>query len=305
MPVGTSARARAWNPRGPVRPALSPSEHEAWRRFIHRRCGLAFGETRGAFLARRLWRRMVPTGCKSYDGYLSQVRREPREWLELLELLTNGETSFFRHPPSFEALAELQARLLMQQPSPRRLSFWSAGCSTGQEPYSMALTALHGIAMTGIACDLRVLAGDVSREARKRTREGCYTARQIASVPEPLKRLYFERQQHAGGTLYRAGKALREVVQPIPWNLSVPESYPQEPQDIIFCQNLLIYLPAEDRGTVVRRLGNCLRPGGHLVLAPGELLEPAPQGLYSVPLPDCQIYRRKPSPEDPSHGPRD
>ena len=290
-PLGSTPR------RSRPRPTLTPEAHGHWRHLILSRCGLDFGETRREFLARRLWRRMGEVGSADYASYLDRLQNDLGEWHTLLEILVNTETSFFRHPPSFEALRKvLHERLrpgLSQEPraSNGPLRLWSAGCSTGQEAYSLAICALDSLAMTGSKAEVLVLAGDLSRVARDKTREGSYTERQMAGLSPPFIRRHFRRQENGHGS-YRVSDALRAVVQVVPWNISRPETYPTERQAAIFCQNLLIYLPQDRREDAVRRLTACLEPGGHLFLAPGEILGLRLPGFERVDFPECLVFRR-------------
>ena len=281
-------------------PVLALHEHREWRRLIVERCGLDFGELRRDYLARRLWRRMLLSGVDHYSVYLNRVRQDPREWHELLELLVNRETSFFRHPPSFDALRLVLSEILDRRAGEPlengewkfRLDLWSAGCSTGQEAYSLAIRALDSVAARRVPATVKVRSGDVSSHARELTREGTYTERQIAGVPATARRLYFQRQETTRGPVFRARLPLLEAVEPSYWNLVQPSTYPGQELDVIFCQNLLIYLPREQRDALVGRLADCLRPGGYLFLAPGEVLGSRFPGLENADLPDCLAYRR-------------
>ena len=277
------------------RPVLAPAEHRAWRALISRRCGLEFGDTRVRYLERRLWQRVQSLGLGSFGAYHDRLRQDSGEWRELLELLVNRESSFFRHRPSFEALGSLlRERLGKVPPSdrPHRLNLWSAGCSTGQEPYSLAIQALDEALRQRVTLDLRVTGGDLSVEARDRTREGLYAERQLDPLESGIRRRYFERVATPRGPRYRVIEALRKVVEPRPWNATDPATYPTTPQDVVFCQNLLIYLPRDERPVVVGRLGRTLRIGGTLFLAPGEVLGLRLPGLEPVRFPDCLAFRR-------------
>lgn len=303
------------------RPPLLDADLEAWRRLIRRRCGLDFGPSRRDYLARRLWRRMATAGAGNYGEYHHLALRQDEEWQELVELLITCETSFFRHRPSFDGLRHI-LRQRLTEPSgvtvgsaaPRgftdppaaapSLRMWSAGCSTGQEPYSMAICAFDVIDACGLTTTVRVTGGDISPRARDLAARGRYSARQMIDLPTTSRRRHFQpldpevrgaRSTMARGdvpTLFTPKPRLRQAVQLRHWNLCRLDTYCRQPQDVIFCQNLLIYLAPSQRPEVIRRLATCLAPGGHLFLAPGEVLALRPQGLESVRLPDCLVYRR-------------
>lgn len=284
----------------PPCPPLKFHEHAAWKRLITERCGLLFGPTRRHFLARRLWQRMTLGGHDSYLGYLDQVVRDDAEWLALVELLLNGETSFFRHPASYDALQKVLHDMLRRNPQKARLQLWSAGCSTGQETYSMAICALDALIAAGRRTDdgVSVTGSDLRPSALAAARHGRYRRRQLQSLPAPARRRYFRGVGSSGdGTdpdVVEVEDALRRVTRWRPWNITEPATYPVTPHDVVFCHNVLIYLAREERDVIVQRLAACLRPGGYLFLAPGEMPWPRQSGLTPVRFPDCLIYRRTP-----------
>ncbi len=282
----------------PPRPQMLPHERDAWRLFVAQRCGLDLGISRQRFLERRLWQHMAPAGLNTFSGYLEQVRNDDAEWRRLLESLINGETRFFRHPPSFEALScVIQQRLdaLPEGPQPS-LRLWSAGCSSGQEPYSMAMVALDVAQAVGRAVDLQALGSDLRPSALEAARRGHYDDRQLSDVPSARLRRYFRPLEQRTADSKEGARVvdntLRSVVRWGHWNVLQKGTYPQTPQDVIFCHNVLIYMASALREQVVRRLSDCLAPGGYLFLAPGEMPGMRLDGMQAVRFADCLAYRR-------------
>jgi type IV pilus assembly protein PilK len=249
--------------------AMSAVEISLWRELVQQRCGLAFSDSRLRVLAQGLQARMKLRLLTSYLEYYNYVVFHPdgrQEWAELLELLVNKETSFFRHPPSYEVLPQLRAQAEGVPIASLRL--WSAGCSTGQEPYSMAMSVLD--APECGHCSVQVIGSDVSHAALERARRGRYRPFELRQLPERLRKRYLRRLDEAGQEQYEVVPEVRSLVEFQRFNLIDPDTFPAEAVDVIFCQNVLIYFPRERWPSILRHLGSRLRPGGYLLLAPGE-----------------------------------
>lgn len=279
-----------------ARPEISELEFELWRDLIEARCGTRFTETRVRYLTRCLWQRMRPAGLKTYGDYYRRVVYGPEgeaEWAELLELLLNRETGFFRHPPSYEALA---ARVVPELVAVRArqgihaLTGWSAGCSGGHEPYSLAMVLR---AHTDPArWEVKVCGSDVSETALAEARRGRYKAAGAEAVPPEYRSRFLERSENGSGVVYQVSPELRSIVQLGKLNLTQPATYWVGAQDVIFCQNVLIYFRPERRLQVVQELARKLKPGGFLFLAPGEVVGLKLPGLASVHFDNSLAYQR-------------
>ncbi len=277
------------------RPELASEELELWASLIESRCGLVFTESRGHLLCRCLWERARCHGLWSYRDYHAFLLRPEageEEWSQLVELLVNGETSFFRHPPSYRALRDvILPAVTTRRPDPDdgRLKLWSAGCATGEEAYSMAMVAHDPVLTEGL--DLIVHATDISSRMVAATRAARYRARKLAAVPFNLRRRYFAADPESQDD-FRVVSELRQRLVAGRLNLASDEPYRFRGQDVIFCQNLFIYLQPRARFTVLQRLGESLRQGGFLVLAPGEMVRSHLPWLALQPIPDCLVFRR-------------
>ena len=278
------------------RPEISELEFELWRDLIEARCGTRFTETRMLYLTRCLWQRMREVGVKSYGDYYRRVvygAVGEGEWEVLLELLLNRETGFFRHPPSYQALTtrvipELVAARSRQ--GIRALTFWSAGCSTGQEPYSLAMVLRSSTDAT--RWEVKVCGSDVSETALAEARRGCYKAAAVQAVPPEYRDRFLTVSENGTGVCYRISSELRAIVQLGKLNLTQPATYWVGEQDVIFCQNVLIYFRPERRVEVVGELVRRLRPGGYLFLAPGEVVGLKLPGVKSVHFDNSLAYQR-------------
>jgi chemotaxis methyl-accepting protein methylase len=275
---------------------MPPLETSLWRELIARRCSLSFSDSRLRRLNQSLRERMGRLGHRSLLDYYDLVAFRPEgeaEWLELLNLLLNHETSFFRHPPSFEALKDhvlpqLVADGRRTPGSPTRL--WSAGCSTGQEAYSLAIALLDTLARQGR--QVEVTGSDISPCALERACRGRYRPFEVRSLPEDSRAQYLRRIEDENGPVYQVCDDVRGLVRFRRFNLNDPTSYGVGGQDVIFCQNVLIYFAPEARKEIVGHLAEQLNPGGYLFLGPAEAIGLWVAGLEPVRLENALIHRR-------------
>lgn len=290
-------------------PPITPVEYEIWRDFIHQRCGLWLPETRLEFLQGHLWARMQTRRISSYSEYYYFVTFNPageQEWNRLQERLLVHETGFFRHPPSFRALADVLLPELLARRAEWRsgdVTFWSAGCATGPEAYSLAMTFLDSVAQLE-RWQLRVTGTDVSHTALAQAKSGIYRPTQVRFMPAHHRDTYLVRLEGDGragdapvfslrdSARYRVRDDVRSLVRFGYLNLNDPDSYWVSAQDVIFCQNVLIYFKPDCRAEIVRRLCQRLNPGGYLLLAPAEVVGLKLPNVRPVRLPDSLIYQR-------------
>jgi chemotaxis methyl-accepting protein methylase len=288
------------SPTGVPQGDLPPLETGLWLDLIASRCCLFFSEGRLRVLSQALRQRMGQLGFRSLVDYYDFVAFRPEgqaEWPELLNLLLNHETCFFRHTPSFEALkGHVLPQLVSEgRPPDAPLRLWSAGCSTGQEPYSLAIAFLDTVGRQG--GQVQVSASDISPRALERARLGRYRPFEVRSLPEDNRARYLHRLDEEHGPVYQVCDAVRELVRFDGFNLNDPDSYGVGSQDAIFCQNVLIYFAPEARAEIVGHLAERLNPGGYLFLGPAEAMGLRAAGLEPVRLESALIYRRPPTSE--------
>lgn len=278
----------------PNRPELLPLEHQAWRTLIEKRAGLDFGETRTTYLSRRLWERMQLQGIVNYLDYYNYVVFNPKgqsEWGELAEILVTGETSFFRHKPSFDVLTNyVLPELIRKKVADQPFNLWSAGCSTGEEPYSLAIALLEKV--NPLVYPFKVWGTDISETVLAKARQGYYQPSVLRSTPSDYLKKYFLKIESREGAIYQISDTVKQLVQFTSFNFKELDRCLLKDQDIIFCQNVLIYFSADYRMTVVTELCQRLRPGGFLFLGPGEVVGLQVKGIQTVRLPDAIIYQR-------------
>lgn len=250
---------------------MSAAEFRDWQALLEDRTGVVVNEQRRAFLQTSLGARMRELGIGDYASYYRQVTDGPRgavEWSTLLDRLTVQETRFFRHPASFELLADyLRQRL---EGLGRPLALWSVGCSSGEEPYSLAMVAAEALREMALPGLFGVTGTDISLNALNKAREALYPARKLDDVEAGLVQRYFQAQ--ADGR-YRVEPGLAERVCCTRINVLELAQAPMSGMDVIFCQNLLIYFRRWRRREILNRLAERLAPGGLLVIGVGEVVD--------------------------------
>jgi len=271
------------------------SEHELSeiRMLIEERTGIHFDTSRERFFSTRVREHARARGFTRGMELIRAVRKTNVEYEALLERLLTQETSFFRYPAVFEAfekrvLPELHVKKFWK--NPRTLRAWSAGCSTGEEPYSIAITILDTLSFAD-AWDVEILATDIGRHALKHAERGIYSGRSISSVSEKQLATHFS-PVDAG---YQVKNRLRKMINFVQMNLSSPMYVGR--MDLIFCMNVLIYFSEERRRAVVQRLYHALEPGGYLFLGHSESISKMPVKFQAIVLGDCILYR-KPTAEE-------
>jgi chemotaxis protein methyltransferase CheR len=271
-------------------PAAGLSEHELneIRMLIEERTGICFDESRDRFFTTRVREHLRAKGYDRGTDLLRAMRKTNLEYEALLERLLTQETSFFRYPAVYETfekrvLPELHVKKFWK--NPRTLRIWSAGCSTGEEPYSIAITIADSLTFAD-SWNVEILATDVGRQALKHAERAIYAGRSISSVSESQLVAHFAsvdgRQQ--------VKPRLRKMVTFAQMNLASAVYVGR--MDLIFCMNVLIYFSEERRRALVQRFYDTLEPGGYLFLGHSESISKMPVKFQAIVLNDCILYRK-------------
>jgi chemotaxis protein methyltransferase CheR len=255
---------------------ISDGEFRLFQDLVYRECGIFLGPHKKQLLMSRLASRLRELGIDTFGDYFRRASgTDGEERRRMIESLCTHETSFFREPRQFEFLEKqvipAWTAAAAARRRARRVRVWSAGCSTGEEPFSIAmLLASHLPCTAGWSCE--VLATDLSLRALGKAAEATWPVRRAAEIPAPLlKRFMLKGVRSQEGTM-RATADLRSLVRFQALNLNDPV-YPFEDRfDLIFCRNVLIYFDAASRDRVTERLLRHLEPGGHLFLGHSESL---------------------------------
>jgi chemotaxis protein methyltransferase CheR len=254
-------------------PQPTEAEFESFRTLIRRKAGIHLNASKRALLYGRLSRRIRELGLRNFGDYLARVQQDEAEHERMIDRITTNETRFFREPKHF---AYLEERLLPRWieaaatgSRPKEVRAWSAGCSTGEEPYSLAMVLLEGLPHHE-GWNVEVLATDISTRVLEVARRATWPIDRAQEIPARLlKRFMLQGIGSQAGRL-RAGPELRQVVRVEPSNLSDEASVIASRFDLIYCRNVLIYFEREHKQRVVRQLTSRLVPGGHLFVGHAE-----------------------------------
>ncbi|MCU0967979.1 MAG: chemotaxis protein CheR [Rubrivivax sp.] len=245
--------------------ALAPADFERIRALIHRRAGISLHAGKQAMVYSRLSRRLRETGHRSFRDYLDALEHGgggDAEWQAFVNCLTTNLTAFFREEHHFVELhGDLRAR------ATRPLRIWCSAASTGEEPYSIAMTVVESL---GVGAAVRLLASDIDTEVLDAARRGVYAADARGLTPERLKR-HFLRGTGANAGRIRVRPELARMIDFRPFNLmSTSWAALGEPFDLVFCRNVMIYFDGPTQHRVLERMHAALRPGGLLFVGHSE-----------------------------------
>ncbi|MDF1761998.1 MAG: protein-glutamate O-methyltransferase CheR, partial [Oleibacter sp.] len=249
-------------------PAMDDVQFSEWQALLEERTGMHLPLQRRSFMQTSISLRMSELGILDYNQY-RQLLNKPEgigaaEWYTLVDRLTVQETRFFRDTDALQLVTEfIRERQTKQQ---KALNIWSLGCSSGEEAYTLAMTALQ----THPECEaeLAIVGTDVSLPALKKAREGRYSARSLLHIPMEMRHWTQQKPQQ---TYFEVNDNLRRRCCFNMVNVLDLDSYPLNPQDIIYCQNLLIYFRRWRRREILNEAVKRLAPGGLLVLGLGEM----------------------------------
>jgi chemotaxis protein methyltransferase CheR len=280
---------------------LSDAEYRMFRDFFRSVCGLWFGDDSRFLLESRLSRRMRQLDVESFAAYHYLLRKGAAgedELASVIDELTTNETYFFRERNQLRALIdEIVPALLLQRAGP--VNVWSAGCSSGEEPYSIVMMALEAGLRPGI--DLRVQASDISRRVLAKAREAEYREASFRETPPDLRARYFK--ERSG--LHVLSPDVRQHVSFTRLNLLEPARFSLlGPLDVVLCRNVIIYFDRETKARVIESFAGRLAPGGYLLLGHSESLIHVTSAFELAHLRSDLVYRRPqtgPPPVDPRH----
>ena len=262
-----------------------------WSELLLHRCGLALRDSQVPVFAELLQSRTAALGlpnCTSYFDVLQADQDTGDEWSEVIDRLVSHETVFFRHPETFEAIRTRILPELRQRPEVggNRLAICSAGCSTGEEAYSLAMV---GLAEAG--GDFTVWGMDMSRRALDTARRGRYGARAIAAVPADCRKYLVAVEPDVFDVAADVRVRVRFVAANLFVSCGMFLTY-----DLIVCQNVLIYFAPAAVPRALAALASRITPGGFLVLGPGEAPAATPDGLEPVAINGVRAFRRAAQP---------
>ena len=243
---------------------------EKLKKLIYQKSGIHLGPQKVALVTARIAKRMRALDISEHEAYLQHVLKDESsdELIHLLDCISTNVTSFLREPAHFEYLSELVQRWDIRRQT--RFRIWCAASSTGEEPYTLAITVLE--ALGGHHPDFRLLATDISTRVLEVARKGEYSAVKLDPMPRALRDKYFTRINAGPGAIYRVNDDVRRLVSFNRLNLSEPPFPMKGPMDVVFCRNVMIYFDNAVRTRLLEDIHRLLKPGGHLMIGHSESL---------------------------------
>ena len=250
---------------------ISDNNFRRFSKLIFESCGINLHDGKKELVRARLGKRMRQIGCDSFNKYFRIIKNDStgEELVKMLDAVSTNLTSFFREDKHFQFLKDTVFPTY-ETSTPESLRFWSAGCSSGEEPYSLAIWLRENLSQR-VTQDIRILATDISTKVLSQAVRGVYPAKALEKIPRHRLRKYFQRGFGRQDGFFRVKQEIRDIVEFRRQNLMAPFHFECR-FDVIFCRNVMIYFKKETREALIQRAVSCLREGGYLMVGHAESL---------------------------------
>jgi len=253
--------------------ALDGQEFDQWRNLLEERTGISLTEQQKAFLQTQVTMRMRELGLRDYSDYYQKLHDGiwgKAEWSVLVDRLMVKETRFFRHRHSFDSVRTLLQDRIAAETLVGSFDLWSVGCSTGEEPYSLAILLNDCFEFAQREPYFGIFATDISMPALSKARAGIYSERKIEGLSANERQRYFK---DLGDGRYKVVDKLQDRLCFSQGNVMDFATMPAEKMDVIFCQNVLIYFRRWRRREILNNFVERLKPNGLLIIGLGEMVD--------------------------------
>ncbi len=270
------------------------STRDYWRlcNLIYEKAGIRLGSEKKTMLEMRVKKRLKALDINSYAqycDYLFEPRGQKEEVVPLIDVVTTNKTDFLREPGHFDFLVDKALpELTLRDRGGRPLLVWSAGCSTGEEPYTLAIV-LSEYALTHPGFRFRILATDISTKVLAKAEMGVYSSDVVSPVPPALKRKYLMWSRQPGSDRVRVVPELRRLIEFRRLNFMDTDYGIPDKADAIFCRNVIIYFDRQTQERVLQKLAKNLVPHGYMFVGHAETLHDMDLPLTPVA---PALYRR-------------
>ncbi len=244
--------------------------YDEFKAIVYQKAGIQLGDKKESLVAARVSKRLRELKLDDFRDYLSYLKKDEsgEEMIQLIDVISTNVTSFFRESQHFEYL-KTQMQVWLER-GVRRFRFWSAACSTGEEPYTLAMVLQECAA--GYNADIRILATDISTNVLHKAIEGVYPQEKVAGIPSVLLSRYFNEVQVSNRDHYEVSDALKKMIVFRRLNLSEVPFPMKGPMDCVFCRNVMIYFDNEIRRRLLGEIQRLLKPEGILFVGHAESL---------------------------------
>jgi len=273
---------------------IADQEFVNLRDFIYEQCGIYIADNRKYLLENRLGNRLKQLNLKDFEEYYNYLRYDvgkAQEMKKLFEVITTNETSFYRNPPQLQVFQEkVLSEVLRQSADKKRLRIWSAGCSTGEEPYTISMI-IHEMLKTDIASwDIRITANDLSERVLESARRGVYNDYTLRSTPKEVVDRYFDIEEGQN----KVRPEVKKLVNFGQINLKDKLQLKRvERSQIVFCRNVIIYFDDAMKKQVINAFYDNLLPGGYLIIGHSESLHNITRAFKPIHFPGAIIYKKE------------
>lgn len=274
---------------------ITDSEFTNLRDFIYSQCGIYVADNRKYLLENRLGNRLKKLNLKNFDEYYNFLRfdaRKASEMKKLFEVITTNETSFYRNPPQLKVFQEQVLAEVIKGCSSKgkKLRIWSAGCSTGEEPYTIAMI-IHEFLKTDVPnWDIKITANDLSDRVLESARKGVYNDYTLRSTPPEVAQRYFDMDDGVN----KIKPDVKKLVSFGQINLKDRTQIKRiERSQIVFCRNVIIYFDDAMKKQVISSYYDNLLPGGYLIIGHSESLHNITRAFKPIHFPGAIIYKKE------------
>jgi chemotaxis protein methyltransferase CheR len=269
---------------------ISNADFGRLRTLIYTQSGINLNVDKKTMLELRIKRRLKSlelTSFSDYCEYLFGHQGQREEMVQFLDVVTTNKTDFFREPDHFDYLVQKALPdILARNGCERSVMVWSAGCSTGEEPYTLAMV-MNEFGQTHPGFHFRVLATDISTEVLAKAKMGVFSEEVVRPVSADLRRKYFMRSRDRNSNLLRVVPELRQMIEFRRLNFMDSDYGLAEKVDVVFCRNVIIYFDRDTQEQILQKLTHNLLPGGYAFVGHSEALhgmdlplEPVAPALY-------------------------
>ncbi len=276
-------------------PEMTKEEFLLIRDFIHEKCGIFFAENKMYLVKNRLIKRMKDLGINSFRDYFYHVKYDTsqKEFTALVGLITTNETSFLRNEPQLLSFSEEVLPKIIEEKvssrSPKVIKIWSAGCSTGEEPYTLAIILKEKIPDFA-NWKIEIIANDISEQVLQKARTGIYSGITLRNLKPEILNKHFTKHNED----YKVNQDIKSMVQFSHLNLNDPRRITMTSKfDTVFCRNVMIYFSEEVKKQLVRGFFNSLRPGGYFYIGHSETLHGISKAFKLVYLKNALVYNKE------------
>lgn len=272
---------------------LTRKEYERIRKLVYAKSGINLGDQKMQLVRARLGKRVRQGGFRTFDAYLHHVESDPtgEELCNLLDAISTNTTHLFREMRHFVLLREIVkgwADSREWRSQHKTLRIWSAGCSSGEEPYSIAML-VHDALGNPPVVPIKILATDLSTQVLSRAQLGIYDAHRVGTVPADLRHRYFQKVIHDDQACLQVIPEVRRLITFARFNLMMTTFPFRNGFNVVFCRNVMIYFDRPTQTALVNRIAQTLHPGGYLMIGHSESLNGIQHPLSYV---EPTVYRR-------------